>query len=262
MLESVLLGTIQGVTEWLPVSSEGVVAAVYSALYDRPVSDAVAFALWLHAGTALSAAAAFRAEIAGLFSELFSLPKRPSKLFLYLIIATAVSAVVGFPLLLTLEELSSYIGFSAMALVGSLMLITGGLQLLRPAGGVRGTGDASGSDAVLAGIAQGVAVLPGLSRSGLTVAALLARRVDGRAALTLSFLMSIPASIGAAAYVAASDGIHIDAEAMVAALVAFLVGLLTIRALVRVAARANLGPFVIAVGVLMIAGAVWQSTAR
>ena len=257
MFESVLLGAIQGVTEWLPVSSEGVVAVVYLALFDRPVSEAVAYALWLHAGTALSATVAFRGEILRLFSELVSLPKRPSRLFSYLFIATAVSGVAAFPLLLTLEELSSDVAVSAMALVGTLMLITGGVQLFRPTGGVRGSDDASLADALIVGLAQGVAVLPGLSRSGLTVAALLMRRIDRRGSLMLSFLMSIPASVAAAAYVVISDGALFGAEEIVAGLVSFLVGLLTIKGLVGVAERVNFGPFVIAVGVLMIAGAVW-----
>ena len=261
MFESVLLGAIQGVTEWLPVSSEGVVALVYVALFDRPVSEAVAYALYLHVGTALSAAVAFRGEILRLFSELVSLPKRPSRLLSYLFVATAVSGVAGFPLLLTLEELPSDVGVSAMALVGTLMLITGGVQLFRSTGGVRGSDDASVADALIAGLAQGMAVLPGLSRSGLTVAALLMRRIDRRACLMLSFLMSIPVSVAASAYVVVSDGTLIGAEGIVAGLVSFLVGLLTIKGLVGIAERVNFGPFVIAVGILMIAGAVWQTIA-
>ena len=117
-------------------------------------------------------------------------------------------------------------------------------------------------DALLCGILQGVAVLPGLSRSGLTVAVLLARRLDRRESLTLSFLMSIPAGLGAAGFAYSRDNVLMGMEGIVASIVAFLVGLFSIRVLLRLAERVNLGPFVLAVGALMIAGAVFQVLAQ
>ena len=62
------------------------------------------------------------------------------------------------------------------------------------------------NDALVAGVAQGFAVLPGLSRSGLTVAALLSRRIERKEALVLSFLMSVPVSLGAALYASLDTG--------------------------------------------------------
>ncbi len=172
--------------------------------------------------------------------------------------ATVASAAVAFPLLLTLSDLSSALGGGAMLMVGAAMLVTGAVQLRRPAAGGRTGDDTSAVDGVLAGVAQGVAVIPGLSRSGLTVAVLLARRIEARQALALSFLMSVPASLGAALYVAASSGVEIDAEAVVAAVVAFATGLVTIRLLLGVAGRINFAGFAFAVGALMVAGAVWD----
>ena len=61
--EAALLGLIQGLAEWLPVSSEGVVTAVYSLVFGADLPDAVNFSLWLHLGTALSALAAFRSDV-------------------------------------------------------------------------------------------------------------------------------------------------------------------------------------------------------
>ena len=97
--------------------------------------------------------------------------------------------------------------------------------------------DISPIDAVLAGLAQGFAVLPGLSRSGLTVAALLARQIDRREALVLSFLMSIPASLGAGVYVSIDSGILTSRSAVFAAVIACVVGFVTIRGLLAVADR-------------------------
>jgi len=77
-------------------------------------------------------------------------------------------------------------------------------------------------DAALTGIAQGLSTLPGLSRSGLTVSALLARQVDRREALVLSFLLSIPASLGAGLYSAYDGEIYTSGSAIVAVVVAVI----------------------------------------
>ena len=257
MLTGIVLGVLQGVLEWLPVSSEGAVALSYSFLLDRPLDEAVGYALWLHGGTAVSALVVFRREVAALLRELVVLPQRPSRLFLYLAASTLISALVGFPLLLALEDVSSYAGALGMGLVGSLMVVTGAVQLRRRASGNRVPDDASVADAALAGVAQGLAVLPGLSRSGLTVATLLARGMDSRAALKLSFLMSIPAGVGAALYGIFSAEAVQTPEGLVAGAVAFIVGLMMIKALIAVAGRINFGVFVLSVGFLIVASAAW-----
>lgn len=259
---AVLLGVVQGVTEWLPVSSEGAVAAAYSLLRGTSLSEAVAYALWLHLGTALSALVAFRGQVRGLVKEMTSTPLAPSHLLRFLVTATLISTAIAVPLLLLLDELSERMGASAMVIVGVLLLFTGAVQLRKRSAGVRGLASVSLKDALLCGAFQGVSVLPGLSRSGLTVAVLLARRLDRRESLTLSFLMSIPAGLGAAGFAYFRDNALLGMEGIVASVVAFLAGLISIRVLLRLAERVNLGPFVLAVGVLMIAGAVFQMLAQ
>ncbi|MDP6716433.1 MAG: undecaprenyl-diphosphate phosphatase [SAR202 cluster bacterium] len=252
------MGFVQGVTEWLPVSSEGVITAVHAFAFDNPVADSVAFALWLHLGTVLSALVALRRDIVEVVGDTLRSPLRPTRLAVYLVAATLISGVVGFPLLLGIDELSGGIGAAAMGVVGALMLITGGLQLRRKQGGTRTREDVTLLDAALTGIAQGFAALPGLSRSGLTVSALLARHVDRREALTLSFLLSIPASLGGGLYSAIDGEIYTSGSAIVAVIVAAIVGFVTIRALMNVAERVNFGLFVILVGLSIIGGSVWQ----
>jgi undecaprenyl-diphosphatase len=258
MFEAALLGFIQGVIEWLPVSSEGVVTAVHTLAFDSSVSEAVAFSLWLHLGTVLSVLAALRGEIVQATKDAVASPLKPTRFVAFLAVGTLVSGAVGFPLLLGLDELSDRIGAVAMGIVGVLMLVTGGIQLRRSDSGVRTRDDAGVTDAALTGIAQGFAALPGLSRSGLTVAVLLARNVDRREALVLSFLLSVPASLGAGLYAALSDDVVMSSSAVVAVVVAAVVGFVTIRALMSVAERVNFAYFVIAVGVSIVAGAVWQ----
>ena len=163
-------------------------------------------------------------------------------------ISTVVSAAVGLPLLLTLDQISAQVGAVAMGIIGLLMFITGGLQLRRKEDGTRKREDLSYGDTDLTRIAQGFAVLPGLSRSGLTVSALLARQIDRREALVLSFLMSVPASLGAGIFSTQEGGSIEASSALIAMIVAAVVGLLTIRILLAVVERVNFAKFVIIVG--------------
>lgn len=255
--EAALLGLVQGLAEWLPVSSEGVVTAVSLVVFDRPLADAVGFSLWLHLGTVISALAAFRREIAGLILDAAQRPLRPTPLLAFLVIATLVSVPVGFVLLQGLPEFSERIGAAAMAAVGLLMLLTGAVLLRRTAGGGRARSDLTWFDGALTGLAQGLSALPGLSRSGLTVAALLGRGVDRREALTFSFLLSVPASLGAGLYAAIQSGAYASATALLALVVAALVGFATVKTLLKVAQQVNFGWFVVIVGAGIIAGGLW-----
>ena len=259
MTTAVLLGVLQGVAEWLPVSSEGLVAAAYSLLEGESLDEAVGYALWLHVGTMPAALVVLRREGAALAREVWRWPKQPSSLLLFLVVSTLLSMAVALPLVLLLGELSGLVGASAMGLVGVLMLVTGALQVRGGRPGDRDRTRLALPDALLAGVAQGLSVLPGFSRSGLTVAALLGRGVDKREALVVSFLMSIPASAAAATYAVLSSGFALSAEAVAAAAVAFVVGLAAIRALLAFAQRVNLGLFVLLVGLAMTGAAVWDA---
>ncbi len=259
MTAALLLGALQGVFEWLPVSSEGVVSASYSFFFDKSFEEAVQFALWLHIGTVPSVLIVLRRDCIGIVKEVTSLRGRPSPFLTFLIVATLVSAPIGLGLLIGLEELSARVGASVMAVVGVLMLVTGYMQLRSKVAGERGRADLTLRDAVIAGIGQGLAVLPGLSRSGTTVAVLLARRIDRREALALSFLMSVPASLGAALWAGLSESFTWSGEALVSAAIAFVVGLVVIRLFMGVAERVNLGSFVIFFGLIVLAGGIWQA---
>ena len=256
LTEATLLGLIQGLAEWLPVSSEGIVTAVYSLVFGADLPESVNFSLWLHLGTALSALAAFRSDIWHVLRDIARRPTSPSPATAYLILATLSSAPIGFLLLLGLFEFSEIVGAVAMAAVGLLMLITGTVLIKSKSSGTRTRDDVRWPDAVLTGIAQGLAALPGLSRSGLTVSALLWRGVDRREALTLSFILSIPASLGAGLYAALSADYYASPEAAVALAVSALTGFATIRALMSVARRLNFGWFVLILGAGLIAGAI------
>ncbi len=257
-VEAVLLGLLQGATEWLPVSSEGVVTAVYSLVFDAPLAEAVAVSLWLHLGTALSVLVVLRTDVTAIVRGALSRPVSPVPGTTFLVVATLVSAPLGLFILMTLDDVSARIGDFAMGALGALMLITGTVLLTGSAQTVRSRGDLTWIDSILTGVAQGLAALPGLSRSGLTVSSLLWRGVDRRDALALSFLLGIPASIGGGLYGAFKSEAYASPEGLVALLVAAGAGFATIRAMLALAGRVNLGWFVMIIGLGIIAGASWR----
>ncbi len=259
METAIILGLLQGALEWLPVSSQGAIVAVHSLVSDGGIPEGIGYSLWLHVGTVPSVLVAFRKEAARVVRDALARPTRPSPLTAFLLVSTLVSGAVGLPLLLYLTDLSERAGAAAMIVVGAALLLTGCLQLARPSDGARGRKDLSLRDGLLTGVAQGLAAIPGLSRSGLTVAALLYRGIDRREALVLSFLMSVPASLGAAAFAGLREGFTISTEALVAAAIAFCAGLLTINALVAAAERINFAAFVLVAGAAITAGALWQT---
>ncbi len=258
---AVVLGVIQGVLEWLPVSSEGAVSLVLTLLDAAPDNEAQ-FALFLHAGTGIAATVYYRDVLADVLRDVPSW--RPGTAFendtadiSFFAIATTVSVVVGFSGYLALKEIASAVaGGAFVALIGALLLGTG--ILMRTAESRSHTyREVPGPlDAVLVGALQGLAVLPGVSRSGTTVSALLLRGHDGPESLRLSFVLSIPAAFGAGVLVVLDDGLpSIDPGAAALALgLAAVVGYLTVDALVRIVDRIAFWKVCVGFGALAVVG--------
>ena len=256
---ALLLGLLQGIAEWLPVSSEGMVAAAYGLACGGGLAEGVEYALWLHAGTMPAALVALRREAAAAVRNVLAAPAWLPPVAAFLVLSSVISGVTGLPLLLLVQGQGGGIsGPAVMAFIGAALLATAAAQLLRSRGGDREICSAGRVDAVIAGLAQGVSVIPGFSRSGLTAAALLARGFQGRDALVLSFLMSVPASSGAALYAGISSGIAFSPESLAGPAAAFLSGLLTVRLLLGLAARLNYGRFLLAAGAVMLGGSLWD----
>ncbi len=252
----VLFGVIQGITEWIPLSSEGVVALAAAWIDGVSMSDAIAIALWLHAGTAVSAAIALRSDIVALARETAAAPRRISRPVAFLIVGTLVTAIIGVPLYLYIGEAADSLGSAAMIIVGVGMIMTGTFVAPKALEGRRGRDDMRVTDAVLAGAAQGIAVIPGVSRTAVTVAMLLARGSAHKEAVILSVLMGIPASLGAGLLAAFSSDMALSAPALLGSMTAAVVGMAAIRGILAWASRVRLAPFVTAAGVLVVAGAL------
>jgi len=262
-LVAVIVGLVQGLLEWLPVSSEGAVALALT-LLDTDPAVATQFALFLHAGTAVAAAVYYRDVLAAVVR---TVPDwRPGVAFdgsmaelSFFAIATLVSGVVGVGGYLAIADLASAAaGGTFVAFIGGLLLATGIFMRIaqRRATELHTSPDAI--DAILVGVLQGLAVLPGVSRSGTTVSALLLRGHEGQASLRLSFVLSIPAALGAGLLVVLDDGVPaVDAGSALLALgVSAVVGYVTVDALVRLVERVPFWQVCVGFGALAVVGGV------
>ncbi|QLG61103.1 undecaprenyl-diphosphate phosphatase [Halorarum salinum] len=261
LVVALVVGALQGAFEWLPISSEGNIALALSMLGRAP-DDAVAFALFLHLGTALSATAYYRED---LHDVLVLLPAwRPGSAFegehatvTFLAVGTLVSGIVGIAAYATLDALvSALTGGLFVVLVGALLVLTGLFQRLSTGFGLGERDDPSLLDAVLVGIGQGIAILPGVSRSGTTTGVLLLRGHEGPDAFRFSFLLSIPAAVGGGLLAYFDTGLAdvTLAAAGVSLVVAAVVGYLTIDALMRVVERIDFWAVCVALGALAMLG--------
>ncbi len=263
LLVAVLLGVLQGVLEWLPISSQGNLSLLITVVTDTDPAVAVDLALFLQLGTLLSAAAYYRSDVATILDD--ATGWRPRTAFspqnadtTFLVVASAATGLVGIPVYFTLRSVvSGLAGGLFIALVGGLLVLTGLLQYRTASMDFVGKDTPTLRDTLLVGALQGFAILPGISRSGTTVSVLLLRGYEGPVSLRLSFLLAIPASLGAAVLVVATSG-GLPAISPTAAAIALatsaVVGYLTIDALMRFVERVPFWQVCLALGGLAVAG--------
>lgn len=246
---ALVLGIIQGIAEWLPISSEAMVTLAGKFLFESSYQEALGNAIWLHSGTSLSALVYFRNDIVDILSN------KDKALLIFLLAATSATAVTALPLLLlafSIEIPESL--FTVM--IGAFLVLVAVLQRNKTSSGGQ---EITAGNGIIAGLVQGFAVLPGLSRSGLTIAALISRKYSLAESLRLSFLMSIPVTAGIQILLPMAKGdFQITGPLIIGAAAAALVGLLTIKMLIEFAEHVNfsratfaLGLIVITIGLLM-----------
>lgn len=254
-IQGLILGLIQGIAEWLPVSSEGMTSLVMINFFGKELTEAIPIALWLHIGTLAAALVYFREEIWRILMNLPSYRPRSksetNRLTTFIITATVFTGLVGVPLYLIGLEKFTLTGKMATAFIGALLIVTGVLMKFARRKVEERDKETSG-DGLLAGIAQGFAVLPGISRSGFTASVLLLRRFEPEKALKMSFIISIPAVIGAQVLLKMDEAIMITPTMILAALTSFIVGYLTIDILLRAGRRIDFSYFVILIGLLSL----------
>ncbi|MBT17438.1 MAG: hypothetical protein CL889_00470 [Dehalococcoidia bacterium] len=257
MLEGIISGIIQGIFEWLPVSSQGVITIVSELFMDYEFESAIALGIWLHSGTSLAALIIFREDLKVLLLQLKnSNTNNFSRNYAY---TTFISAIIGVPILLFLGEINIQSGSAVMVLIGLAMTSTSiFLKFSRVIKDERSLADISIKDSILIGTMQGLSAIPGLSRSGVTVAVMLGRGLGRKDALRFSFMLSIPVSLGAALVAGIRYGLPQSTVGAVGAFTALLVGLVSIKALLVLSGKINFSLFMGIAGIAILLGGLFQ----
>jgi undecaprenyl-diphosphatase len=237
VFEAILLGVLQGITEFLPISSDGHLA-IGLHLFGWEHTGRLAFVVAVHLGSLGAVLIFSRREIVAMLTT-------RRRLLLVTILATLPVAIVGLLLKDAIEAVSAN-----LYVVGACLFATAGL-LAFGRGRDTGTGepaDLSWAKAIGIGFAQAAAILPGLSRSGSTLAASLLAGLERDRALRFVFLLAVPA-ISGAGIVMAFDGEGFGgvpvSKLVVGAAASFVTSLLAMAAMVRVVAKRRLGWFAV-----------------
>ncbi|MDQ8201723.1 undecaprenyl-diphosphate phosphatase [Pelagicoccus sp. SDUM812003] len=244
LLESIILGIIQGLTEFLPVSSSGHLELGKVILGIETTED-VSFTVVVHGATVLSTIAIFWRDILGLFRGLFSSDWNESKRYIAMLLFSSLPVIfIG---LFFKEEVESLFNGNVL-LVGSMLLLTGCLLSFTYYTPKEG-GPVTFKSALIIGISQAIAVMPGISRSGSTIATALLLGVDKAKAARFSFLMVLIPIIGANCKDILDGGMAestVGAVPLIAGFIAaFISGVLACRWMISIVTRGKLIYFAI-----------------
>lgn len=267
LFSSLLLGIIQGLTEFLPISSSGHLVLFQNLLgFKEPE---LLFGISLHLGTLVAVCLFFRRDLRAMAEEtsqfctsllrgrqrIAVITRRPHALMLlWVLVGTIPTGFIGLWFKAPLEAL-----FGSLPVVGFMLLVTGLiLSISKRFSGNKPGRRALGLLAALAvGTAQGIAIIPGISRSGATIVCGMACGLPRETAAKFSFLLSIPATMGAMAVQLTSEGLSREALPVLGLgfLVSALVGLLALRILMGMVKKGHLyyfSPYCFAVGLLIL----------
>lgn len=257
--EALILGIVQGLTEFLPVSSSGHLE-IGKVILNTEIREDITFALVVHAATVLSIIVVFFRELKTLLIESFSLKWNSSQGYvLKLLISMIPVAVIGFLFRDQVEQFFT----GNIVLVGSMLLITAVLLILTYFSGER-TKEISYLHSLIIGIAQAIAVVPGISRSGATIATGLLLGNRRKDVARFSFLMVLLPIIGANLIDLLSGEFSSTASISSFSLVigfiaAFLSGLIACRWMLEIVRKGKLiyfGIYCLIIGIIaIIAGA-------
>ena len=187
LLEAIILGIIQGLTEFLPISSSGHLVLGQYVLDIKLKGNS--FEIVTHLGTLVSVLCIFWKEILSLILDITD--KNNRKYIFYLILGTIPAVVIGFGAKTYFSEL-----FESVQLVSIALMVTG-LILFYSKKVKNNSFPIDAKKALLIGITQAIAIIPGISRSGITICTALALGMSGKNAAKFSFLLAIPAISGA-----------------------------------------------------------------
>ena len=261
-LEALILGIIQGLTEFLPVSSSGHLELAKVLFGDNSLpEESLTFTVVLHFATALSTMVVFRKEVIEIIKGLFQFKWNDEFIFSIKIVISMIPAmIIG---LLFEEQLEAFFG-GRILLVGFMLLITALLLVL--ADKAKNTNHtASYSNAFIIGISQAIAMLPGISRSGATISTSVLLGIDRTKAARFSFLMVVPLILGKVSKDIFDGKISFENSQIgvmtVGFIAAFISGLLACTWMITLVKKSKLTYFAIycfIIGIIAIAFAIFN----
>lgn len=242
IIESVALGAVQGITEFLPVSSSGHLQLAKEIL-DVNIEENLAYDVVLHAATVLSTIVVLWSEIWWLVRGIFTRGMNEEKSYFFkLVISMIPIGIIG---AVFKDDIDAMLGSSyIMAVVGGMLLVTATLLAFAYYARPRQREQISYRDAMIIGAAQAAASMPGLSRSGSTIATGLLLGNKKSAVATFSFLMVLAPIIGQTGLEIVKDGFTLEGistGALVAGFVSsFIVGCLACRFMINIVKQGKL----------------------
>jgi len=240
MWSYLILGIVQGITEWLPISSQGVVAIL--ARFTQIGINEIDVAIFLHLGTACAVLFYFRHE----WLKIIKLEN--PVLLKFLIVTTIISLIIGFPLY-HLIRLTT-VGSALLFITGIGLLITAWLHRTR-----RKRGWSFDKLAYVVGLIQGLSVIPGFSRSGGTIFGLSLGKLNQTQILKISYLMSVPVVLASSSYLMLRTPALIY-QGWPALITSFFFGVITLSLLLKLSQKINFFWWALAFAGLCFVGAI------
>jgi undecaprenyl-diphosphatase len=263
--DAVIIGFLQGLLEWLPVSSKSMIILYLVNAASVSGETAYSLAMFLHFSTATTALIMFRSDFLQVIKYIttheYSSCEDCSVLFRSLLVTITLSAAIGLPLyMLTKFFILGLSGVLLTCFIGLFLIFTSlFLKFSRSLKGFKSLEQIRTVDMVLAGVMQGLSALPGLSRSGLVASTLIMRNVEKETALRLTFIISVPIIYGMGiAELVLSLGFRTSLEEfgiiniLIALATSFILSLISLRMMLELARRLNFTKFLICFGALTL----------
>lgn len=267
----IILGIVQGISEWLPISSKTQIIIVSTYLLKLNFNQAYAFGLFMEIGTVFAAIIYFRKEVLSIIEVLFKKRNFESwALFKFVLVSTIFTGVIGTALYLAVNSLQGTYNLGLPMLVLGVILICDALFIQYSRSNYnknknrKTLSQMSFLDYAVVGIAQGISALPGVSRSGATTSALLLLNVETDEAFRLSFIDMILATIGAIllTIIVSSASIASDIASigiyglLISIAVATAISLFFISFLLNIAKKSSIVYLISALGVIALVGGI------
>ena len=267
LIASIIIGLVQGISEWLPISSKTQVLVTSTYLLKLTFQQAYTFGLFMEIGTIIAAAIYFRKDLWSLIQVLLgSKDQHSTRLLVYIVVTIIMTGLIGAPIYHYVDSLQGVALGIPLLILGVILIIDALLirhSRIKSAHGsnTRKLQNLGIKDYVLVGIAQGIAALPGVSRSGITTSTLLLLKVEADEAFRLSFITGIFAAIAAFGLTIVTSSSNVSASVssigisglVIAIAVATITSLFLIDFLIKIAGKSSIVYLTAALGVIAIA---------